>query len=42
MSPMGRIGNTEELKSIAVYLAGETSSFTTGADFIIDGAFTCF
>lgn len=42
MAPMGRMGNPEELQSIAVYLAGDTSSFTTGADFGIDGAFTCF
>lgn len=42
MAPMGRMGNPEELQSIAVYLAGDTSSFTTGADFVIDGAFTCF
>ena len=32
----------EELESICVYLAGDTSTFTTGSDFIIDGAFTCF
>ena len=42
MEPMGRMGKPEELQSIAVYLAGDTSSFTTGADFVIDGAFTCF
>jgi NAD(P)-dependent dehydrogenase (short-subunit alcohol dehydrogenase family) len=42
MAPMGRMGNPEELQSICVYLAGDTSSFTTGSDFIIDGAFTCF
>ena len=42
MAPMGRLGKPEELQSIAVYLAGDTSSFTTGSDFIIDGAFTCF
>lgn len=42
MAPMGRLGRPEELQSICVYLAGDTSSFTTGADFIIDGAFTCF
>lgn len=41
-SPIGRMGHPEELQSICVYLAGDTSSFTTGADFIIDGAFTCF
>ena len=42
IAPMGRLGKPEELQSIAVYLAGDTSSFTTGSDFIIDGAFTCF
>lgn len=42
MAPMGRMGRPEELQSICVYLAGDTSSFTTGSDFVIDGAFTCF
>lgn len=42
MAPMGRMGRPEELEAICVYLAGDTSSFTTGSDFIIDGAFTCF
>lgn len=42
MAPMGRMGKPEELQSVCVYLAGDTSSFTTGADFVVDGAFTCF
>ena len=42
LAPLGRMGKPEELQSICVYLAGDTSSFTTGSDFIIDGAFTCF
>lgn len=42
LSPIKRMGNPEELQSIAVYLAGDTSSFTTGSDFIVDGAYTCF
>lgn len=42
MAPMHRMGRPEELQSICVYLAGDTSSFTTGSDFIVDGAFTCF
>ncbi len=42
MAPLGRMGKPEELEAICVYLAGDTSSFTTGSDFIIDGAFTCF
>jgi NAD(P)-dependent dehydrogenase (short-subunit alcohol dehydrogenase family) len=41
-SPVGRMGKPEELMSVCVYLAGDTSTFTTGSDFIVDGAFTCF
>lgn len=40
--PVGRMGQPEELEAIAVYLAGDMSSYTTGADFRIDGAYTCF
>lgn len=42
MAPLHRLGQPEELQGIAVYLAGDSSSFTTGSDFVIDGAFTCF
>lgn len=42
MAPLGRLGKPEELQAICVYLAGDASSFTTGADFVVDGAFTCF
>jgi len=42
ISPVRRMGKPEELQSVCVYLAGDTSSFTTGSDFIVDGAFTCF
>jgi NAD(P)-dependent dehydrogenase (short-subunit alcohol dehydrogenase family) len=41
VAPLQRMGKPEELQSIAVYLAGNTSSFTTGSDFVIDGAFSC-
>lgn len=40
--PVHRMGHPEELEAIAVYLAGDMSSYTTGADFKIDGAYTCF
>lgn len=40
--PVHRMAKPEELQGIAVYLAGDTSSYTTGADFRIDGAYTCF
>ncbi len=42
MAPMGRMGKPEELQAICVYLACDASPFTTGADFVVDGAFTCF
>jgi 2-keto-3-deoxy-L-fuconate dehydrogenase len=36
---MGRIGRPEEVASLAVYLASDESSFTTGQIHIIDGGF---
>lgn len=42
IAPMGRLGHPEELESVCVYLAGDTSTFTTGSDIVVDGAFTCF
>ena len=42
IAPLGRMGKPEELQSVVVYLAGDTSTFTTGSDFVVDGAFTCF
>jgi len=41
MAPLKRLGRPDELQAIAVYLAGDSSAFTTGSDFVIDGAFTC-
>ena len=38
--PMGRPGRPEELGPLAVYLAGEASSYVTGANFVIDGGYT--
>jgi 3alpha(or 20beta)-hydroxysteroid dehydrogenase len=35
--PLGRFGSTEEVADLALYLASDTSSFITGADFVIDG-----
>ncbi|MDD2534660.1 MAG: SDR family oxidoreductase [Eubacteriales bacterium] len=42
LSPIGRLGRPDELQAIAVYLAGDTSDFTTGSDFLIDGGFSSF
>lgn len=38
--PMGRIGRPEEIAALAVYLASEESSYTTGQTHIIDGGFS--
>ena len=35
--PMGRIGTPDEIASLAVYLAGDESAFTTGQTFAVDG-----
>tara|TARA_Y100000590_G_scaffold79727_1_gene88498 strand:- start:3707 stop:4450 length:744 start_codon:yes stop_codon:yes gene_type:complete len=38
--PMGRLGTAEEIASIAIYLAGDESAFTTGTTFSVDGGMT--
>jgi 2-keto-3-deoxy-L-fuconate dehydrogenase len=38
--PMGRLGTAEEVAHLAVYLASDESSFTTGTVQIIDGGFS--
>jgi len=38
--PMGRLGDAEEIASLAVYLASNESSFTTGAVHVIDGGWS--
>ena len=34
---MGRLGKAEEIAMLAVYLASDASSFTTGQIIIVDG-----
>jgi 2-dehydro-3-deoxy-L-fuconate 4-dehydrogenase len=38
--PLGRLGTAKEIAALAVYLASDESSFTTGATHLIDGGFT--
>jgi 2-dehydro-3-deoxy-L-fuconate 4-dehydrogenase len=38
--PMGRLGEPEEIAALALYLASDESSFTTGTVHVIDGGWT--
>jgi 2-keto-3-deoxy-L-fuconate dehydrogenase len=38
--PMGRLGRPEEIAALAVYLASDESTYTTGQVHIIDGGFS--
>ncbi|KAL4786220.1 hypothetical protein BJX76DRAFT_128483 [Aspergillus varians] len=40
MIPMGRNGDAKELKGAYVYLVSDASTYTTGADLVIDGGYT--
>jgi len=40
--PMNRLGQQDEMKGLAVYLASPASSFMTGSAIIIDGGQTCW
>jgi NAD(P)-dependent dehydrogenase (short-subunit alcohol dehydrogenase family) len=37
--PLGRMGNPEEIASLALYLCSDEASFITGSDYPIDGGF---
>ena len=39
-SPMGRLGQPEEVAALALFLASDESSFITGAEVMIDGGIT--
>ncbi len=39
-TPMGRLGQPEEIAKAALFLAGDDSSFMTGAPLIVDGGWT--
>jgi len=37
---MGRLGTPEEIAALALYLASDESSFTTGTTHVVDGGWS--
>jgi len=40
LTPMGRVGEPEDLKGAIVYLASDAAAFTTGVELKVDGGYT--
>ena len=40
MTPMGRMGNPEEVATAALFLCSKASSYITGEILVVDGGYT--
>lgn len=40
LHPVGRLGEPNEVTNLALYLASDESSFSTGSEFVVDGGYT--
>jgi NAD(P)-dependent dehydrogenase (short-subunit alcohol dehydrogenase family) len=41
-TPMGRMGEVEEIASVVLFLAGDAASLMTGSIVLVDGGYTCW
>ena len=41
-TPMGRLGEAEEVASVALFLASDAASLMTGSIVLVDGGYTCW
>jgi NAD(P)-dependent dehydrogenase (short-subunit alcohol dehydrogenase family) len=41
-TPMGRMGEIEEVASVVLFLAGDAASLMTGSVVVVDGGYTCW
>jgi enoyl-[acyl-carrier-protein] reductase (NADH) len=42
MTPMKRVGQPDEIGSVALFLASDASSLMTGSIVLADGGYTCW
>ncbi len=40
LHPMKRLADPKEIANMALYLASDESSFSTGSEFVVDGGYT--